>query len=102
MNEHNADTTENVTIEDLQEQIEDLAAQNFDLVNLLERQDYQLEATQVILQMLCLLLSESSTVQAKRLRESVSLNFLAMSADNPDMQIEFQQIFDKFFPNCQQ
>ncbi|SMB82356.1 hypothetical protein SAMN05660772_02075 [Pasteurella testudinis DSM 23072] len=101
MNEHNADTAENVTIEDLQAQIEDLAAQNFDLVNLLERQDYQLEATQVILQMLCLLLSESSTVQAKRLQDSVSLNFLAMCADNPDMQVEFQQVFDKFFQNHQ-
>ncbi|PJG82147.1 hypothetical protein [Caviibacterium pharyngocola] len=85
----------------LEERLELLEEQNFDLSQLLIRQDYQLAATQAILKTLLTLLSERAILPSSDVQRQViyQLSQLAQQSDNPTLSEEFGQIAEQFFPD---
>lgn len=86
----------------LEERIAILEEDNFDLSQLLARQDYQLTATQVILNTLLLVLGEQDAALSDKIRKNALIHLARLADHNLDMLDEFGEVVEMFFPQNQQ
>lgn len=85
----------------LEERLEFLEEHCFDLSQLLIRQDYQLTATQVILNTLLLVLGEQDAALSDKIRKNALTHLATLADHNDDMLDEFGEVVEMFFPEQQ-